>query len=331
MIVKPARRRLFIAALVLGLCLVPFLASAQPAKPLPRIGYVAIGSATAYKAFFDSFRAGLAELGYVEGRTIAIEPRFADGVPERLAPLLDELLRSKIDLIVSQGPAIHIVSEVVKSVPVVFAFSGDAVSAGFSDSFARPTGNLTGVSFMAVELNGKRLQLLKEVLPDVTRVALLANPMHAGEHLELAESRRVAAALGVTLQYLQVRSIAEIDAAFDAMLRERAEAIVAVPDNLLFLERARLGEFAARHRLPVISGWAEFARSGGLLTYGPNLTKSVHRLAGYVDRILKGANPIDLPIERPAEFELVVNLKTAQVTGIDIPPAVLAVADEVIE
>ncbi len=215
--------------------------------------------------------------------------------------------------------------------PVVYAFSGDAVSAGFSDSLARPTGNLTGQSYMAVELNAKRLELLKEIMPKATRVALLANPIHAGEHLERAESQRAAATLGITLQYLQVRTAAEMDAAFNAMVREGAEAIVAVPDNLLLLERSRLGEFAARHRLPVISGWAEFARSGGVLTYGPNLTKSVRRLATYVDRVLKGTSPADLPIERPSEFELVVNLKTAKAIDLEIPPADLARADEVIE
>ena len=323
------RRRTFL--LTIGLLVAGAPAWAQQSKPVPRIGFVAVGPSTAYKRFLESFKAGLTDLGYVEGRNIIIEPRFAEGVPERLPALLDELLRSDIDLIVSQGPAIHIVSKVVKTVPVVYAFSGDAVSAGFSDSLARPTGNLTGQSYMAVELNAKRLELLKEIMPNATRVALLANPIHAGEHLERAESQRAAATLGINLQYLQVRTAAEMDAAFDAMVREGAEAIVAVPDNLLLLERSRLSEFAARHRLPVISGWAEFARSGGVLTYGPNLTKSVRRLATYVDRVLKGASPADLPIERPSEFELVVNLRTAKAIGLEIPPAVLARADEVIE
>jgi putative ABC transport system substrate-binding protein len=293
------RRREFITVLGGAATAWPLRASAQPAEKIPRIGWIILGSPTGGFAdifsYYDSFRAGLSDLGYVEGRNIILIARSALGVPEALPGLIDELLRENV----SPGPAIRVVREKVKSIPVVFAFSGDPVAAGFVDTLAHGKENLTGLSYMAVELNGKRLDLMKEMLPTASQVTLLTNPIHPGEHLEVAESQRVATALGMSLQYLQVRTPAEFDAAFRAMSDSKTQGIVAVPDNLIMLERTRLAEFAKDKRIPVISGWSEFAESGGLLTYGPNSRKFFRRLAVYISKIVAGAKPSEIPIEQP--------------------------------
>ena len=328
------RRREFIIV-VGGAVAWPLAARAQQTGKIPRIGWIILGSPAGGAAdifsYYDSFRAGLNDLGYVEGSNIIFVARSAEGVPERLPSLVDELLRENVSVIVSPGPAIRVVRERIKSISVVFAFSGDPVAAGFVDTLSHGKGNLTGLSYMAVELNGKRLDLMKELLPTVSRVTLLTNPIHPGEHLEVAESQRVATALGISLQYLQVRTPAEFDAAFRAMSDSETQGIVAVPDNLIMLERTRLAEFAKDKRLPVISGWSEFAQSGGLMTYGPNSRKFFRRLALYVNKIVAGAKPSEIPIEQPTTFELVINLKTAKSIGLTMPPTLLARADEVIE
>jgi putative ABC transport system substrate-binding protein len=329
------RRREFITVLGGAATAWPLRASAQPAEKIPRIGWIILGSPAGGFAdifsYYDSFRAGLSDLGYVEGKNIILIARSALGVPEALPGLIDELLRENVLVIVSPGPAIRVVREKVKSIPVVFAFSGDPVAAGLVDTLAHGKENLTGLSYMAVELNGKRLDLMKEILPAATQVTLLTNPIHPGEHLEVAESQRVATALGMSLQYLQVRTPAEFDAAFRAMSDNKTEGIVAVPDNLIMLERTRLAEFAKDKRIPVISGWSEFAESGGLLTYGPNSRKFFRRLAVYIRKIVAGGMPSEIPIEQPTAFELVINLKTAKAIGLTIPPTLLGRADTVIE
>jgi len=313
----------------------PLAVPAQQARKIPRIGWIILGSPAGgvpdIFSYYDSFRGGLTDLGYVEGSNIVLIVRSAEGVPERLPSLIDELLREDVSVVVSPGPAIRVVRERIKSIPLVFAFSGDPVAAGFVDTLSHGKGNLTGLSYMAVELNGKRLDLMKELLPTVSRVTLLTNPIHPGEHLEVAESQRVATKLGISLQYLQVRTPPEFDAAFRAMSDSNTQGIVAVPDNLIMLERTRLADFAKDKRIPVISGWSEFAESGGLMTYGPNSIKFFRRLAGYVNKIITGAKPNEIPIEQPTTFELVINLKTAKSIGLAIPPALLGRADEVIE
>jgi putative tryptophan/tyrosine transport system substrate-binding protein len=327
------RRREFVTLLG-GAAAWPLTARAQ-ARKIPRIGWIILGSPAGALpdvfSYYDSFRAGLRDLGYVEGGNVILVARSAEGVPERLPNLIDELLREDVSAIVSPGPAIRVVRERVKSIPVVFAFSGDPVAAGLVDTLAHGKGNLTGLSYMAVELNGKRLDLMKEMLPAASRVTLLTNPIHPGEQLEVAESQRVATALGMSLQYLQVRTRDEFDAAFRAMSDSHTQGIVAVPDNLIMLERTRLAEFAKDKRIPVISGWSEFAQSGGLMTYGPNSSKFFRRLAAYVEKIIAGGKPSEIPIEQPIKFELVINLKTAKSIGLNIPPTLLARADEVIE
>lgn len=328
-------RREFITILGGAATAWPLRARGQQAGKIPRIGWIILGAPAGGLAdifsYYDSFRAGLSDLGYVEGSNIILIARSALGVPEALPGLIDELLRENVSVIVSPGPAIRVAREKVKSTPVVFAFSGDPVAAGYVDTLAHGKENLTGLSYMAVELNGKRLDLMKEILPAVSRVTLLTNPIHPGEHVEVAESQRVAAALGVSLQYLQVRTPNEFDAAFRAMSDSGTQGIVAVPDNLIMLERTRLAAFAKDKKIPVISGWSEFAESGGLLTYGPNSRKFFRRLAVYVSKIVAGAKPSEIPIEQPTTFELVINLKTAKSIGLTIPPTLLARADEVIE
>ena len=328
------KRRDFITLLGGAAAAWPLAARGQ-ARKVPHIGWIILGSPVGALpdvfSYYDSFRAGLRDLGYVEGGNVVLVARSAEGVPERLPGLIDELVREDVSVIVSPGPAIRVVRERVKSIPVVFAFSGDPVAAGFVDTLAHGKGNLTGLSYMAVELNGKRLDLVKEMLPTASRVTLLTNPIHPGEQLEVAESQRVAAALGMSLQYLQVRTRGEFDAAFRAMSDSQTQGIVAVPDNLIMLERTRLAEFAKDRRIPVISGWSEFAQSGGLMTYGPNSSKFFRRLAAYVNKIVSGGKPSEIPIEQPTTFELVINLKTAKSIGLAIPPTLLARADEVIE
>ena len=328
-------RRRDAVALVGSVAIWPAIALGQQPGTIPKIGWIILGPPAGALpdvfSYYDSFRAGLRDLRYAEGVNLAIVAKSAEGIPDRLPLLIDELLAEGVSVIVSPGPAIRAVREKVKSTPVVFAFSGDPVAAGLVDTLASGKGNLTGLTYMAVELNGKRLDLLKELLPTVSRVTLLTNPIHAGEQQEVAELQRVAAALGLTLQYLQVRTPAEFDAAFAKMREARTEAIVAVPDNLIMLQRDRLSKFALEQRIPVISGWGELAQSGGLMTYGPNSTQFFRRLAVYVDKMLKGAKPTDLPIEQPTTFELIINLKTARLIGLAVPPTLLARADVVIE
>ena len=329
------RRREFMTLLGGAAAMWPLPMRAQQTGKIPRIGWIILGSPAGGIAdifsYYDSFRAGLSDVGYIEGSNIALVARSAEGIPERLPGLIDELVREDVGVIVSPGPAIRVVREKIKSIPVVFAFSGDPVAAGLVDTLAHGKENLTGLSYMAVALNGKRLELMKDLLPTVSRITLLTNPIHPGEHLEVAESQRVATTLGISLQYLQVRTPAEFDAAFRAMNDSKTQGIVAVPDNLIMLERARLAEFAKDNRIPVISGWSEFADSGGLMTYGPNSRKFFRRLAVYVQKIVTGAKPSEIPIEQPTTFELVINLKTAKSIGLVIPPTLVYRADRVIE
>jgi putative tryptophan/tyrosine transport system substrate-binding protein len=323
------RREFIVSSLVLVSW--PEVAAAQsPTRPV-RIGWIVQNSAFASAPFLDALRAGLTDLGYHESRNLTIETRYADDVPERVPGLIEELLRIPVDVMVTQGPTTWAVVKSVTTVPVVYVFSADPVEAGFARSFARPQGNSTGLTLMSIELNGKRLELARELLPALRRTAILANPDHRGEHLERDNSEEAARRLGITIQYLPVHNDAELDASFPALVAGEPEAIVVFPDPVTIRNRQRIIDFAGTRHIPVISGWAIFAQSGALCTYGPRLTESYKRAAYYVDRILKGEKPADLPIERPSLFELVVNLKTAKMLGLTVPPSIFARADEVIE
>jgi putative ABC transport system substrate-binding protein len=224
-----------------------------------------------------------------------------------------------------------VISTLGLSIPVVYVFSGDPVSAGFATSLAEPKGNMTGLSFMAPDLNGKRLEILRELIPDLRRVAVVANPEHPGEHLERSYSENTAQRLGITVEYFPTRTQDELTSALNVMAARPPQAISLFADGFAIQNRQRIIDFGLAHKVPVISGWPIFARSGAICTYGPRLVASYRRLAHYVDRILKGAKPGDLPIEQPTEFELVINQKTAKSLGLSVPADLIARADEVIE
>ncbi len=322
-----------------GLCvsfvglLIGTAAEAQQPGKVPKIGFLVpttgpyIGAPT---AVYEAFRRGLHDLGYVEGRNVSIEYRSALD-RSRLGELAADLARLNVDVIVAAGVAGYGAKASTETIPIVFGFSGDPAEARFIDSLARPGRNMTGISFLALELVGKRLQLLKEAAPKISRVAVVAFPGHPGEQREWKETQDAAQALGVTLRRIEVRNSADFDQAFAALARENVNAVHAFPDGVTLAHRARIAEFALTRRLPSVFGWKEYAEAGGLMSYGPNLDASWRRIAVFVDKILKGAKPADLPVEQPTRFELVINMKTAKALGLTIPPSVLVRAEEVIQ
>ena len=323
------RRSFLVSALTLaGL---PKIGLAQTAARAPRIGWIVGSSAAGSALFLDALRAGLAEHGHVEGRNLTIEARFGDDMPERVPALAQELLRIPVDLLVTQGPATRTLAREVSGVPIVYVFSADPIRAGIAQSLARPGGNATGISLMSVELNGKRVELLRELLPQLQRLTILANPNHAGAEFELEACENAARQLGIAIKQVLVRNPGELEESFSEIAAGKPEAITVIPDGLVIQKRARITDFAAAARIPVISGWKVFAESGAVCTYGPRLTESFRRAAYYVDRILKGEKPAEFPIERPSVFELVLNQKAANALGMTLPQSLLARADEVIE
>jgi putative ABC transport system substrate-binding protein len=321
-------RRLF---LIRGLAMLalPLSAHAQP-KKIARIGFLSAASVSSDR--LDIFRQGLRELGYVEGQNVVIESRWAEGKYDRLPGLTAELVRLKVDVIVTYGPpAIQAAKQATTTIPIVMAGVIDPLAAGLVASLAQPGGNITGVSLMAPELVGKQLQILKEVVPTVSRVALLGNPDNAGSAPQVRQAQDAARALGVRLQPLEARGPGEIDSAFAAMTREQAGALIVLVDVMFDVQRTQIAELAAKSRLPTVAGLANLAEAGGLMSYGSNTTDNFRHAATYVDKILKGAKPADLPVEQPTKFELVINMKTAKMLGIRIPESILARADRVIE
>jgi putative ABC transport system substrate-binding protein len=302
-------------------------AAAQSSK-VYRIAYIA--AAPGPSPFLDAFRQGLADLGYVEGRNIAVEYRSSED-RDRLPALVSEVIQMKVDAIVTQGPAARSIGSATGNIPVVFGFSGDPVEAGLVASLARPGRNMTGMTLLALELAGKRLELLKETSPKISRVAILANRSHPGEQNEFKETQAAAQALKTSLQYLSLTTGADFDKAFEAIRKDRPGGMLTFPDGFTLSHIDQLANFAVKARLPSMFGWKEYVEGGGLMSYGPNLNDCYRRLAQYVDKILKGAKPADLPVEQPTKFELVINLKTAKQIGLTIPPNVLARADKVIK
>jgi putative tryptophan/tyrosine transport system substrate-binding protein len=304
---------------------------AQGATRVARIGWLTPQQESSVTPYLEAMRAGFADLGYVEGRNLTIEYRFANDDVTRVPALADELVKLPVDLIVAQGEAVSRVAKLGLSVPVVFVYSADPVSSGIADSLARPRGNMTGLTLMAVEFNGKRLEMLRDIVPDLRRVAIVANPGHPGSSLEWTYCESVAQRLGLTLEYYPTKTRDELTAAFDKMATNPPQAISLFADGFAVQNRQSIIAFASAHKAPVVSGWPVFARSGALCTYGPRLVDSYRKLASYVDRVLKGAKPTDLPIEQPTTFETVINQKTAKTLGLTIPPKLLVSADEVIE
>ena len=314
----------------------PLAARAQTAK-VARIGYLITGALESPETRMnrDAFRLGLTELGYIEGRNIVIEYRAADGKIERLPGLATELVGLKVDLIVALAtPAGRAAQQATTTIPIVVTAMGDPVRDGLVASLARPGGNITGTTFLGPELVPKRLSFLRELLPTISRVAVLWHPGAFSEPTireMLNEVAQAARTLGVQLQLVEVRSADDFDHAFTTMVGARAEALFQFPSTLFFNERRRIVDLAARHRLPAMFNAREFVQLGGLIAYGANLAELNRRAAAYVDKILKGAKPFDLPIEQPTKFELFINLKTAKALGLAVPDRLLVGADEVIE
>jgi ABC-type uncharacterized transport system substrate-binding protein len=302
--------------------------SQQPRK-MHRIGFLVASSASFYSSRIEAFRQGLRELGYVEGKTISIEYRFADGRDDRLRELAAELVRLKVDIIVAAAGALA-AKNATTTIPVVFAASGDPVARGIVGSLARPGGNVTGLSILAPELSGKRLELLKETFPKVIRVGFLWNPLGANGAIVWKETELASESLGLQPQSLEVSRLEDFDSAFGSATRRGIHALTTAPSPLINSQRARILEFVAKNRLPAIFPGPEVVDAGGLMSYSPDYSEMFHRAALFVHKILNGAKPGDFPVEQPTKFEFVINLKTAKQIGLTIPPNVLARADRVI-
>ena len=327
-------RREFLGTIAGGLLAVPLAAEAQPATKTSRIGYLSptFASEPDNRRRLGALREGLRDLGYVEGQNITIESRWAEGEYGRLPDLAAELVNLKVDVIVTYAPpAIQAAKQATGTIPIVMAGIIDPVATGFVASLARPGGNITGLSLMAPELVGKQLEILKQAIRKVTRVAVLGNPANAGTSPQLRHAQEAARALKVRLQLLEARGPHDLESAFAKMTKEGAGAVVVLVDAMLIDQRTRVADLAAKHRLPSIYGLIEFVEAGGLIFYGANDASRFRRAAMFVDKILKGAKPADLPIEQPTKFELVINRKTAKALGFAIPPSLLQRADQVIE
>lgn len=323
-----------VLAVLLGLSVFAWVAEApaQQAGKIARVGWV--------DASYDSktlprpgqlggLVAGLRERGWVEGKNLVMDVRIGDG--NKAAEFAIDLVRNKTDVIFVSGPMVRGVSARAGPTPIVFGITGDPVEMKFVATLARPGGNLTGLTSLALDLEAKRLELLKEIAPQIKRVAVLANVLHPGFNSQLKAAQVAAQQLGLSLQIVPVRAPADFDAAFEAMTRERAEAIVAFPDGLIHRQAKMIAEYAVRSRIPSISGWLYFVEAGNLVSYGPSEYEFYRRAAAYVDRILRGARPADLPVELPTRFELMVNKTTAKALGLALPSSVLVRAEKIVE
>jgi putative ABC transport system substrate-binding protein len=318
-----------LSAMLFALCAT--VEAQQPPK-VPRIGFLYSVSPSSVAGRAEAFRQGLRELGYVEGKNIVIESRFADGKLDRVPSLAAELVRLNVDVIVTSGPSpTRAAKDATVTIPIVMARDIDPVGNGFVASLARPGGNITGLSMLAPEISGKQLELLKETLPKLSGVAVLGTSTTQGNAQTMKEIELAAAAFGVKLQYLNVARLEDLETAVRAAVKGRADAAVVLGSAIYASHRKQVTETAVRNRLPTIYRNAEYVDDGGLMAYGVNLVDLDRRAASYVDKILKGAKPADLPVEQPTKFELVINLKTAKQIGLTIPPNVLARADRVIK
>jgi putative tryptophan/tyrosine transport system substrate-binding protein len=324
-------RRTFLALLPGSLLAAPLAAEAQQAGKIHRIGFLHFGS-SGPSVEVDAFRQGLRELGYIEGQNIAIEYRFASGHVERLPGLAAELVRLKVDVIVAPStPTALAAKQATSRIPIVFAVVADAVGAGLIVNFARPGGNITGLTSSSAELGGKRLELLKQMVPRASRVAVLYNPADRSNVLVLKQLKEAAPTLRLTVQPLEARELREFEGAFLAMTRARAHAMFGTPGALTFEHRKVLVDLAAKHRIPAMWGHRQFVEAGGLMSYAVNFYDQVRRAAIYVDKILKGAKVGDLPVEQPTKFEQVINITATKAIGLGMPQSLLARADQVIE
>jgi ABC-type uncharacterized transport system substrate-binding protein len=310
---------------------VPIVEAQQQAGKISRMGLLLTGTPSSSSYSLEVFRNGLRDLGYIEGKNILIEYRYAEGKPDRLPNLAAELVRLKVDVIVTTGtPPSQAAKAATTTIPIVMALISDPIGAGLVASLARPGGNLTGLSSVSQDLSGKRLELLKETIPKVSRVAVLYDPNDPAKVAEFKEIEVASRPLGVELQSLEVRSLDELENAFKAATRGKAGALLVLPTIILGTRTKQIAELAAKNRLPTMFATSQYVDAGGLMSYGPGYADLWRRAATYVDKILKGTKPADLPVEQPMKFELVINLKTAKQIGLTIPPNVLARADKVI-
>jgi putative ABC transport system substrate-binding protein len=329
---KKVKRRIFAMALCTVLFALCVSTHAQQPTKIPRIGLLFTATPSAAAARIEAFRQGLRELGYVEGKNILIEQRYAEGQLNHMNELAAELVRLKVDVIVTIGPAAtRPAKEATHAIPIVMGVDDDPVGNGFVASLARPGGNITGLASLAPEIGGKQLELLKEIVPRLSRVAVLGTSTQPGNAQSLREAEVAAGALAVKLQYLDVLSPKDIEPVFRTASNGRAEAVLVLRASIFFSHRKQIVDLAAKRQLPAMYYTTEYVEEGGLMTYGVSITDLFRRAATYVDKILKGAKPAELPIEQPTKFELVVNLKTAKRIGLTIPPNVLARADKVIK
>jgi ABC-type uncharacterized transport system substrate-binding protein len=320
--------------LALDLILVPLAGVAQSPPKVPRVGYLSIGSASDPRrtALSDAFRQGLRDLGYIENRSISIEDRFAEGSYDRLPDLAAELVRLRVDVIVAYSTvATKAARDATRTIPIVMSAVVDPVANGLIASLGRPGENVTGLSLMAPELIGKQMQLLQELVPKVSRVAVLWDPANPSNEPQLREAEAAARTLRVRLQRLGARDPNAFDSAFAAMTREQAGAVIVEVDGMFLDNRTKIARLAEKARLPAVYGFREHAEAGGLMSYGASPFDVNRRAATFVDKILKGANPADLPVEQPTKFELVINVKTAKALGLTIPQSLLVRADEIIQ
>jgi len=325
------RRREFITLLG-GAAAWPLAAHSQQPREVPRIGVLLPGTSASFAVRAKAFTDGLRDLGYVEGQTMAIEWKWAEDKIERIPELAAELVRANVDVIVTGGTsAATALKSATRTIPIVMAIIGDPVAVGLVDSLARPGGNATGFSTVAPELGAKRLELLKEIVPDAGSIAVVLNPKNPQSRIELNEMQAAARTLGLQVHPIEIASEATFDEAFADLTKSVAQAVIVLTDPILFSERKRIVALANRSRLPAIYFFHEFVKEGGLMSYGPSDADLFRRSAIYVDKILKGMKPSDLPVEQPTKFDLAINLKTATVLGLTVPPSLLARADEVIE
>ncbi len=327
---KKHRILLWIFAALSAAC--PSNVAAQQGGKIPRIGFQLDSSAASIASRLDGFRQGLHELGYVEGKNILIEWRSGESNPERRRDIAAELVRLKPDLVVSAGPTItRALKDTTMTVPIVMAQDTDPVGSGFAASLAKPGGNITGLSALAPEMSGKQLALMKEIIPRLSRMAILGNSSNPGDAQALREAVLAAGTFEMYLRYIDILNATDIDRAFEAAAKGRADALMVLGNPILNINRKRIVDLAAKHRLPASYARPEYVEAGGFMYYGTNYNDLFRRAAYYVDKILKGAKPGDLPIEQPTKFELLVNLSAAKQIGVTIPPGVLAKADRVIK
>ena len=310
----------------------PLAARAQQSHRVPRIGVLLLGTPASFAGRTQAFVEGLRDLGYVEGSTVAIEWKWGQDQVERLPDLAAELVSAQVDVIVTGGtPPAKTLKNATRTIPIVMAIVGDPVAAGLVDSLARPGGNATGFSIVATDLSGRRLQLLKEIVPGLSSVAVLSNVANPQSQMELGETQSAARRLDLRLHSVPISADTSIEDALEKIKKEPVQALIVVTDAILYSQRRQILDWAAGNRLPAMYPYREFPDAGGLVSYAPNVSDLFRRAASYVDRIIKGANPGDLPVEQPTKFELVINLKTAKALGLEVPPTLLARADEVIE